>query len=140
MEENKSHLELCLKQTKKKKNKKKSNTILNEAVLLGNEEYNDIAKIKERIKKIMDKANDEMVVLDEEQTQFIKDLVKYHPDKKIRKKTEEINFIGVGKLNENEYKKGFFGLDENKEKQYDFIIYKCPERIMTEDRKKKSNE
>ena len=136
LEENKSHLEFCLKQTKKK-NKKKNNTILNESVQLGNEEFNDIAKIKEKIKKIMDEANDEMIVLDEEQTQFIKDLVKYHPDKKIRKKTEEIHFIGVGKLNEHEYKKGFFGLDENKEKKYDFLIYKCPERIMTEDRKKK---
>ena len=138
LEENNSHLELCLNQNKNKKKKKKSNTILNEAVQLGNEEYNDIAKIKEKIKKIMDEANDQMIVLDEEQTQFIKDLVKYHPDKKIRKKTEEIPFIGVGKLNEHEYKKGFFGLDENKEKKYDFLIYKCPERIMTEDRKKKN--
>ncbi len=76
-----------------------------------------------------------MVVLDEKQTKFIKDLVTFHPDKKIRKKTEEIKYIGVGKLRENEYKKGFFGLNEKKEKMYDFLIYKCPERIMTEDRK-----
>ena len=136
MEENKSHLDLCLKQTKnKKKKKKKTKTILNNAVSLGDEEFNDIAKIKEKIKKIMDEVKDEMVVLDEQQTKFIKDLVKFHPDKKIRKKTEEIEFIGVGKLKENEYKKGFFGLNEKKEKMYDFLIYKCPERIMTEDRK-----
>ena len=138
--ENKSHLELSLKQTKSKKHKKKSNTNLNEVVNLGNEEFNDVAKIKEKIKKIMDEAKDKMIVLDEEQTKFIKDLVKFHPDKKIRKKTEEIPFIGVGKLHENEYKKGFFGLNEKKEKEYDFLIYKCPERILVEDRKKKSTQ
>ena len=138
--ENKSHLELSLKQTKSKKHKKKSNTNLNEVVNLGNEEFNDVAKIKEKIKKIMDEAKDKMIVLDEEQTKFIKDLVKFHPDKKIRKKTEEIPFIGVGKLHENEYKKGFFGLNEKKEKEYYFLIYKCPERILVEDRKKKSNQ
>jgi hypothetical protein len=138
--ENKSYLELCLKQTKSKKHKKKSNTNLNEVVNLGNEEFNDVAKIKEKIKKIMDEAKDKMIVLDEEQTKFIKDLVKFHPDKKIRKKTEGISFIGVGKLHENEYKKGFFGLNEKKEKEYDFLIYKCPERILVEDRKKKSTQ
>ena len=138
MEENKSHLEQCLKKTKNKnKKRKKTNTMLNEAVNLGDEEYKDIAKIKEKINKIMKETNDKMIILNEEQTKFIKDLVKYHPDKKIIKKTEDIPFIGVGKLNENEYKKGFFGLDENKEKMYDFLIYKCPERIMSEDRKKK---
>ena len=136
MEENKSHLELCLKQTKNKnKKRKKTNTIFNQSVHLGNEEFKDLAKIKEKINKLMREANDKMNVLNEEQTKFIKDLVKYHPDKKIRKKTEEAPFIGVGKLNEHEYKKVFFGLDENKEKLYDFLIYKCPERIMTEDRK-----
>ena len=62
----------------------------------------------------MDEVKDEMVVLDEQQTKFIKDLVKFHPDKKIRKKTEEIEFIGVGKLKENEYKKGFYGLNKKK--------------------------
>lgn len=138
MEENKSHLELCLKQAKRKnKKRKQTNTILKEAVYLGDEEFKDLAKIKEKISKIMKEGNDKMIVLNEEQTKFIKDLVQYHPDKKIIKKTENIPFIGVGKLNEHEYKKGFFGLDENKEKLYDFLIYKCPERIMTEDRKKK---
>ena len=141
MKENKSKIDDCLKKTNnkkdKKKKKKKSSSILNESVILGDEEYNDIAIIKEKIKKLMDEGRDKLAVLDEEQTKFIKDLVKFHPDKNVRKKTEEIPFIGVGKLNENEPKRGFFGLDENKEKQYNFLIYKCPERIMTEDRKKK---
>ena len=139
MEENKAKIEECLNKTKSKKNKKKkkkSSSILKENVILGGEEYNDIGVIKEKIKKIMDDAKEKMIVLDEEKTNFIKDLVKFHPDKNIRKKTEEIPFIGVGRLNENEPKRGFFGLDENKKKQYDFLIYKCPERIMTEDRKK----
>ena len=138
MKENKSKIDDCLKRTKNKKDKKKkkSSSILKEAVILGDEEYNDIGIIKEKIKKIMDEGRDKLVVLDEEQTKFIKDLVKFHPDKNVRKNTEAIPFIGVGKLNENEPKRGFFGLDENKEKQYNFLIYKCPERIMTEDRKK----
>ena len=138
MEENKSHLEFCLKQTSNKnKKRKKTNTILNESVYLGDQEFKDIAKIKEKINKLVREANDKMIVLNEEQTKFIKDLVKYHPDKKIREKVKDSPFIGVGKLNEHEYKKGFFGLDENKEKLYDFLVYKCPERIMTEDRKLK---
>ena len=139
MKENKSHLEFCLKHTNNKnKKRKKTNTILNESVYLGVEEFKDLAKIKEKINKLMREANDKMIVLNEEQTKFIKDLVKYHPDKKIREKKDS-TFIGVGKLNEHEYKKGFFGLDENKEKLYNFLIYKCPEKIMAEDRKLKKN-
>ncbi len=139
IEENKSKIDNFLNQNKNKKSKKKkkTNTTLNESVILGDIEYNDLGIIKEKIKEIMDQGKEKMVVLNEEQTKFIRDLVQFHPDKKIRKKTEEIPFIGVGKLVENEPKRGFFGLDENKEKQYNFLIYKCPERIMTEDRKKK---
>ena len=136
MDENKSNLDLCLNKKKSKKEKKKKNTKLNESINLGDEEFNDIAKIKEKIKNILDEVKNEMIILDENQTKFIKDLIEYHPDKKIKKKTEEIPFIGVGTLDENQYKKGFFGLNEKKEKEYNFIIYKCIERIMTEDRKK----
>ena len=136
MKENKSQIDMCTGKAKNKKKKKKTNTMLKEAVSLGDEEFDDLSKIKEKIRNMINEVKDEMIVLDEAQTKFIKDLVKFHPDKKIRKKTEEIPFIGVGKLKENEYKKGFFGLNDKKEKEYDFLVYKCPERIMTEDRKK----
>jgi hypothetical protein len=136
MKENESQIDMCTRKSKNKKKKKKTNTMLKEAVTLGDEEFDDLSKIKEKIRNLINEVKDEMIVLDESQTKFIKDLVKFHPDKKIRKKTEEIPFIGVGKLKENEYKKGFFGLNDKKEKEYDFLVYKCPERIMTEDRKK----
>ena len=135
LKENKSQIDMCTSKAKKKKEKKKGNTLLKEAVFLGDEEFDDLSKIKEKIKNIINEVKDEMIVLDAAQTKFIKDLVKFHPDKKVRKKTEDIPFIGVGKLKENEYKKGFFGLNDKKEKEYDFLVYKCPERIMTEDRK-----
>ena len=137
MKENKAQLDMCTGKAKKKKVKKKINTMLKEAVSLGDEEFDDLSKIKDKIRNIINEVKDEMIVLDDAQTKFIKDLVKFHPDKKIRKKTEEIPFIGVGKLKENEYKKVFFGLNDKKEKEYDFLVYKCQERIMTEDRKKK---
>ena len=135
MKENESQIDMCTRKSKNKKKKKKTNTMLKVAVTLGDEEFDDLSKIKEKIRNMINEVKDEMIVLDESQTKFIKDLVKFHPDKKIRKKTEEIPFIGVGKLKENEYKKGFFGLNDKKEKEYDFLVYKCPERIMTEDRK-----
>ena len=135
MEENKSHLDLCVNKERNKKINKKNNTTLYNPVQLGNEEFNDIAKIKDKIRKMMSQVQDDLIILDENQTKFIKDLVKYHPIKEICKNANECPFIGLGKLNPHQYTKGFFGLDENKNKKFDFLVHKCPEKILIADRK-----
>ena len=48
MEENQSHLDLCVNKEREKRIKKKNKTNLDIPVKLGNEVYNDIAKIKEK--------------------------------------------------------------------------------------------
>ena len=49
---------------------------------------------------------------------------------------KDSHFIGVGKLDPHQYTKGFFGLNEKKEKIIEFLVHKCPEKIIIEDRKK----
>lgn len=136
MEENKSHLDLCVNKERIKRIQKKNKTNLDTPIKLGDDEYNDIAKIKEKIRKMMSQVQDELIVLDEGQTKFIKDLVKFHPDKEVMEKLKDLPFIGVGKIDPHQYTKGFFGLDENKNKIYEFLVHKCPEKILIADRKK----
>ena len=136
MEENKSHLDLCVNKERNKKIQKKNKTSLETPVKLGDDEYNDIAKIKEKIRKMMSQVQDELIVLDEGQTKFMKDLVKFHPDKEVFEKVKVLPFIGVGKIDPHHYTKGFFGLDENKNKIFEFLVHKCPEKILFADRKK----
>ena len=134
--ENKTHLDFCINKERNKRIQKKNKTTLEIPIKLGDDEYNDIAKIKEKIRKMMSQVQDELIVLDEGQTKFIKDLVKFHPEKDIYEKLKDAPFIGVGKLNPHQYTKGFFGLNENKEKIFEFLVHKCPEKIIIEDRKK----
>ena len=136
MEENKSHLDLCINKERNKKIKKKNRTTLDTPIKLGEEEFNDIAKIKEKIRKMMSQVQDELIVLDEGQTKFLKDLVKFHPEKDIYEKLKNLPFIGIGKIDPHKYTKGFFGLDEKKEKVFEFLVHKCPDKILIEDRKK----
>ena len=136
MKENKSHLDLCINKERNKRIQKKNKTTLYTPIKLGDDEFNDIAKIKEKIRKMMSQVKDELIVLDEGQTKFIKDLVKFHPEKDIYEKLKDLSFIGVGKINPHQYTKGFFGLNENKEKIFEFLVHKCPEKIIIEDKKK----
>jgi len=136
MEENKSHLDLCVNKERNKKIQKKNKTTLDTPVKLGDEEFNDIAKIKEKIRKMMSQVQDELIILDDSQTKFIKDLVKFHPEKDIFEKLKDMPFIGVGKIDPHKYTKGFFGLNETKEKVFEFLVHKCPDKIFIEDRKK----
>ena len=73
MEENQSHLDLCVNKERDKKLKKKNKTILKSLVKLGEEEFNDIAKIKEKIRKMISRVKDELIILDEKEIKFIKD-------------------------------------------------------------------
>ena len=136
MKENQSHLDFCINKERNKKIQKKNKTNLDIPIKLGDDEYNDIAKIKEKIRKMMSQVKDELIVLDDGQTKFIKDLVKFHPEKDIYEKLKDSPFIGIGKINPHEYTKGFFGLNEKKEKVFEFLVHKCPEKILIEDRKK----
>lgn len=136
MEENKSHLDLCVNKERSKKLQKKSKTSLEIPIKLGDEEFNDIAKIKEKIRKMMSQVQDELIVLDEGQTKFMKDLVKFHPEKEIYEKLKDVPFIGVGKIDPHQYTKAFFGLNENKGKIFEFLVHKCPEKILINDKKK----
>ena len=136
MEENQSHLDLCVNKERDKKLKKKNKTILKSLVKLGEEEFNDIAKIKEKIRKMISRVEDELIILDEKEIKFIKDLVKFHPDKEVNEKVNNAPFIGIGKIDPHQYTKAFFGLNENKEKLFDFFVNKCPEKILIADIKK----
>ena len=136
MEENKSHLDLCINKERNKKLKKKNKTSLEIPIKLGDEEYNDIAKIKEKIRKMMSQVKEELIILNDEQTKFMKDLIKFHPEKEIEEKVRSANFLGVGKIDPHQYTKAFFGLNENKEKLFEFLVHKCPEKILIEDKKK----
>ena len=137
MEENQSHLDLIVNKERNKKLKKKNKTILETPVKLGEEEFNDIAKIKEKIRKMMSQVKDELIILDVKEAKFIKDLVKYHPEKDINEKVNEAPFIAVGKIDPHQYTKAFFALDDKKEKLFDFFVNKCPEKILIADFKKK---
>ena len=136
MEENQSHLDFCVNKERAKRLKKKNKTNLEEPIKLGEEVFNDISKIKEKIRKMMSQVKDELIILDGKEAKFIKDLVKYHPEKDINEKVNEAPFIAVGKNDPHQYTKAFFGLDENKEKLFDFLVHKCPEKILIDDRKK----
>lgn len=135
-EENKSHLDLIVNKERNKKIEKKNKTALCEPVTLGGETYDDIAKIKDKYKKMFSRVKDEMIILDEKQAKFIKDLVKYHPEEHIIRRVCEAPFIGVGKIDPHKYDKAFFALDKYKKKLFDFLVYKCPEKIMINQRKK----
>ena len=136
MEENQSHLDLCINKERDKKLKKKNKTILKSLVKLGEEEFNDIAKIKEKIRKMISRVEDELIILDEKEIKFIKDLVKFHPDKEVNEKVNNAPFIGIGKIDPHQYTKAFFGLNDKKEKLFDFFVNKCPEKILIADIKK----
>ena len=136
MEENQSHLDLCVNKERDKKLKKKNKTILKSLVKLGEEEFNDIAKIKEKIRKMISRVEDELIILDEKEIKFIKDLVKFHPDKEVNEKVNNATFIGIGKIDPHQYTKAFFGLNDKKEKLFDFFVNKCPEKILIADIKK----
>ena len=136
MEENQSHLDLCVNKERDKKLKKKNKTILKSLVKLGEEEFNDIAKIKEKIRKMISQVKDELIILDEKDIKFIKDLVKFHPDKEVNEKVNNAPFIGIGKIDPHQYTKAFFGLNDKKEKLFDFFVNKCPEKILIADFKK----
>ena len=110
LEENQSHLDLCVNKEREKRIKKKNKTNLDIPVKLGNEVYNDIAKIKEKIRKMMSQVKDELIILNDDETKFIKDLVQFHPEKEIKEKINDVPFIGVGKNDPHQYTKGFFGL------------------------------
>ena len=136
MEENQSHLDLCVNKERDKKLKKKNKTILKSLVKLGEEEFNDIAKIKEKIRKMISRVEDELIILDEKEIKFIKDLVKFHPDKEVNEKVNNAPFIGIGKIDPHQYTKAFFGLNDKKEKLFAFFVNKCPEKILIADIKK----
>ena len=123
-EENKDN-----KNIKKIKNKIKPRK-LKEALYLANEKFDDLNEIKNKIIKITESKN-----LNEAEIKFIKDLIKYHPDKNIIEKVNKSDFIIVEKNEEN--KDIFYGLDKNKEKIVEFQIYKCTEKIILDDNKKK---
>ena len=128
-----SHLLPEKKEENKKIKKGKEKRILNEAIYLGNKLYNDFNEIKNEIDKIK-----EIPELNEEQIKFIKDLIKYHPDKNIIKKVIESDIIEVGKNKEN--KDIFIGFNKNKEKIVEFQVYKCTEKIMIDDNNKKKED
>ena len=123
-EENKDN-----KNIKKIKNKIKPRK-LKEALYLANEKFDDLNEIKNKIIKITESKN-----LNEAEIKYIKDLIKYHPDKNIIEKVNKSDFIIVEKNEEN--KDIFYGLDKNKEKIVEFQIYKCTEKIILDDNKKK---
>jgi hypothetical protein len=136
MEENQSHLDLIVNKERNKKLKKKNKTILETPVKLGEEEFNDIAKIKEKIRKMMSQVKDELIILHENENKFIKDLVKFHPEKDLSERVNNAAYIGVGKIDPHQYTKAFFALDDKKEKLFDFFVNKCPEKILIADFKK----
>ena len=130
--DNNSHLLLDENEENKnpKKNKKgKKQRQLKEAIYLGNKKYDNFNELKDDIDKI--KENN---ILNEEQIKFIKDLIKYHPDKNIIEKVTESVSIEIGKNEEN--KDVFFGYNKNKEKIVEFQVYKCTEKIIIDDNKK----
>ena len=136
MEENQSHLDLIVNKERNKKIKKKNKTNLETPIKLGEEEFNDIAKIKEKIRKMISRVKDDLIILDDKEIKFIKDLVKFHPEKEINEKVNKAPFIGVGKIDPHQYTKAFFGLDNDKEKLFEFFVNKCPEKILIADIKK----
>ena len=136
MEENQSHLDFCINKERTKRLKKKNNTTLETPIKLGDEIFSDISKIKEKIRKMMSRVKDEIIILDEGETKFMKDLVKFHPEKDVNEKVNNSPFLAVGKIDPHQYTKAFFGLDDNKEKNFEFLVHKCPEKILIDDRKK----
>ena len=136
LEENQSHLDLCINKERSKKLKKKNKTNLENPIKLGDELFYDISKIKEKIRKFMSQVKEDLIILDENETKFMKDLVKFHPEKEISEKVKNSSYIGVGKIDPHQYTKAFFGLSDKKEKLFEFLVHKCPEKILIADKKK----
>ena len=106
---------------------------LKNAIYLGDKRYDDFNEIKNEIEKIIENKK-----LNKEQIKFMKDLIKYHPDKTIIEKVIESDIIEVRKNEEN--KDIFFGFNQNKEKIVEFQVHKCTEKIIIEDNKKEEDE
>ena len=89
------------KNIKNKKNIKIKPRKLKEPIYLGEEKYDDFNEIKNKIEKITENKT-----LNEKDIKFIKDLIKYHPDKNIIEKVNESDSIMTEKNGEgNEYNK-----------------------------------
>ena len=141
-DEHRSHLDNCInKEKNKKKNKNKNNNKLRFPITLGNVIYNDINNIKARTRNLFSNVKDDLIVLNNDDFNFVKDMINYHQDKNdIFEKLKDCEFIGVGKKDPHNYSKVFFGLDKDKNKKFDFVINKCIERIQNLDKKKKNKE
>ena len=127
MEENQSHLDFCVNKERAKRLKKKNKTNLEEPIKLGEEVFNDISKIISLSFTIA------------------VSIPLFFKSEAIKAKANNpgsccslfnATFIGIGKIDPHQYTKAFFGLDENKEKLFDFLVHKCPEKILIDDRKK----
>ena len=121
------------KNIKNKKNIKIKPRKLKEPIYLGEEKYDDFNEIKNKIEKITENKT-----LNENDIKFIKDLIKYHPDKNIIEKVNESDVIMTEKNEDN--KDIFYGFNKNKEKIVEFQIYKCIEKIIINDNKKKEKD
>ena len=121
------------KKIKNKKNIKIRPRKLKEPIYLGEEKFDDFNEIKNKIEKIAENKT-----LNENDIKFIKDLIKYHPDKNIIEKVNESDFIMTEKNEDN--KDIFYGFNKKKKKIVEFQIYKCTEKIIINDNKKKEKD
>ena len=118
--------------SKGKKNKKqkvdnnKNNTQLKKEITLGELKFNDASVIKAETRKIINDTKDDEK-LDEKNSKFILDLLKYHH--KYEEKIKDLNYITVGKPENYDSSRCFIAVDKNNNRK-DFSAQKCIDNLI----------
>jgi len=134
-----SHFEMCvgknkqMKDRKGKKGKRVDPNELKKEVTLGDETFDDLSKIKTRMRRILSTSKDGEKVGSPD-SEFILDLLKYH--KNHDEKIKDLSYITTGKHDEHDYSRCFF-IVKNDGTKVDFSVHKCIERFGNENRKNK---
>ena len=133
-----SHLEMCLGKNKKfdrtKRESRRDENILKNPVTLGDETYSDLTKIKSRARRVISTTQDNEKVPSPDHD-FVLDMLKYHQN--FDAKTKDLSHFTVGPSTDYGYSKCLFAVKNDGSKE-DFSVYKCIEKLVNQNRKKKN--
>ena len=114
------------KKKKQKSENNKEDTKLKKEITLGDLTFNDAALIKAETRKIIIETKDDEK-LNEKNSKFILDLLKYHH--KYEEKSKDLDYITVGKPENYDSSRCFIVVDKNKNRK-DFSAQKCIDNLI----------
>jgi len=134
-----SHFEMCVGKNKKitdrkgKRGKRVDPNELKKEVKLGDETFDDLSKVKTRMRRILSTSKDGEKISSPDH-EFIYDLLKNH--RNFDTKSKDLSYFTTGKHDEHDYSRCFFIVKTDGTKE-DFSVHKCIERFGNDHRKNK---